>query len=524
MNLTLSTPNSPGYAGAHFRIAPSATGLGLSGSAAAGAVTLSTLGTTGGNAAAVPVTITADTPSISIASGAGPQLGIGYDLYFGYSNQSETINLSGSAGQNVIVHADNSSLNSLTGTIALTHLQLDTAIYSYYDPLSVDLSLAQPLHAFTLLRGGSDGDPAAFNGNTVTLSGSGQSFTAMETAGTATSPRHHDGERRIGRRARFDGPAANRGAHRRGQHQFRGSGRRQSFHLCRFRALRRHFQRHRECRRQQLHQRGSVSLSATGAYAGQATLGTSAAPLNVTAANVALTSSGDIYVNTAGTLASLAVAAFHPAQDTSYNYTGYSANYVYQIGGSTSLSATDDAADTLTSIGSFTSSTPVGFSFTSDRSILVGSIDAGAAGSVTLTANGNWMSWPYYNSTHIGIEQGSGSGITAGSVNLNANGYRGHAGTAATALDVDAAHLSINVNGDINVADAAALDSLSLTVAHGYDNALNYTPNNSYAITAPNIALSLVDNWNGDFYQNVQLQNLVSAPCRLSPSTSPIPA
>ncbi len=170
---------------------------------------------------------------------------------------------------------------------------------------------------------------------------------------------------------------------------------------------------------------------------------------------------------------------------------------------------TDDAADTTTSIGSFTSDAPVNFSFTADRVIQVGTIDAGAAGSVTLTTNGNWTSSPYYNYTAIGIEQGSGSGITAGSVNLNANGYLGHAGTAATALVIDAANLNVEVNGDINIADAAALDTLSLSLSHGYDAQQGYDPNRSYSITAPDLALTLVDQLNNG-YGVVALQNLVS--------------
>jgi hypothetical protein len=131
-NLTLYTPNSQSYAGANFLIAPQATGLGLSGSAVSGAVTLATLGTTGPSATAVPVVITQDTPSLSINSGAGPQLGIGYNLYFGNSYPSMAANLSGSAGQNVIVHVDDnaSSMSALTGNIALTNLQIDENLFS----------------------------------------------------------------------------------------------------------------------------------------------------------------------------------------------------------------------------------------------------------------------------------------------------------------------------------------------------------------------------------------------------------
>jgi hypothetical protein len=169
---------------------------------------------------------------------------------------------------------------------------------------------------------------------------------------------------------------------------------------------------------------------------------------------------------------------------------------------------TDDAADTATLINSLASSAPLNFSFTTDRTIQVGSMNAGSTGSVTLTTNGDWTNFPGNNYTSIGIEQEAGSGITAGSVTLNANGYLGHAGTVATALNVDTANLGVSVNGNINVADSAALQTLDLTLAHRYNDQLGWI-DNSYAITAPNIALTLIDQFNNG-YNNVALQNLVS--------------
>jgi filamentous hemagglutinin family protein len=514
LNLTLYTPSSSSYAGANFLMTPATTGLGFSGSADSSGVTLATLGTTGASATAVPVTITTDTPSITINSGAGSQLGIGYNLYFGNSYQSMAANLAGSAGQDVIVHLDDnvSSMNSLTGNIALTNLQIDENFYSWHSPLTVDLTLTRALNAFTLVRTGDDYDPTSFNGSSLELSGSGQTFSAVETAGVpgstpgvttvnAASATALDLTVNLQTAGIIDVGTINFGslgtvnlsAGLNYQYASPFSGVTSAIEGV---------------DGSNLISAANVNLGASTYYAGQATLGTSSTAMNVDAPNVALTSSGDIYLTTGGTLSSLAITVSHPHQDTSGNFHTTTENYVYQIGGSTTLTATDDAADTATALN-FTSSSPVSFSFTTDRTIDVGTINAGVAGSVTLNANGNWTNWPYHNYTHIGIEQGSGSGITAGTVNLNATGYQGHAGTDATALEVDTAHLSVNVDAEINIADSAVLNSLNITLAHNYDDQTGWR-DNDYAITAPNIALTLVDQqWNG--YGVVALENLVSA-------------
>ena len=224
LNLTLFTPNSQSYGGANYLMAPATTGLGFSGSANASGVTLATLGTTGTNPAAVPVSITTDTPSITINSGAGAQLGIGYDLYFGNSYQSLATNLSGSAGQNVIVHLDDNvsqSLNSVTGNIALSNLQIDENLYSWHSPLTLNFALTQPLTALTLVRTGSDGDPTSFNGSSVSLSrqwpvvhGGGDDRNGRQRA------RGDDLEWRVDNRARPHRQSADGGNHRRRHHQF----------------------------------------------------------------------------------------------------------------------------------------------------------------------------------------------------------------------------------------------------------------------------------------------------------------
>ena len=510
--LTLNTPAASTYAGAHFLMTPLTSGLGFSGSASAGGVTLSTLGTTGPSATAVPVVITADTPSISINSGAGPQLGIGYDLYFGNSYQNVVANLAGSTGQTVTVHLDNTSsaLSSLTGTLQLSNLLIDENLYSGHAPLSVDLTLGQALNAMTVTRTGLDYDPTSFSANSLVLSGSGQSFSDVETAGIFGSvPGVATLNAASTTALALTVNLQTTGVIDVGTINFRALGAvNLSTHIggVPFHGI---ISAIDGVDGSNSISANTVNLSATGNYAGQATLGTSAAALNVTATNLALTSSGDIYVNTAGPLSSLSVTASHPFTDQSFHGLGYTYNYVYQIGGSTSLSATDDATDFLTSLN-FSSATPLAFSFSSDRTIQVGSIDAGAAGSVFLTANGNWTSNPVYSQVPIGIEQGTGSGITAGTVSLTATGFKGHAGTPNTALEATTADLTVNVDGNINIADSLALAALNLTLTHGHEFQSTYQAQNSYAITAPNIDLTLNDYFD-DSFRYLQLQNLSSS-------------
>ncbi len=516
LNLTLGIPDAPSYAGAHFLIAPATTGLGLSGSADATGVSLASLGTTGTNPAAVPLTIIADTPSITIDSGAGAQLGIGYVLQFGATYPEIAANLSGSVGQTVHIELnDNLPVPTLlTGTLALTNLQVDENLASSHSPLTADFTLAQPLSAFTLVRDGSYSDWGSFAGNRFAMAGSGQSFQAVESfaggnvAGAvtvnATSATPLDltvdvettGNIAVGTINLAGLSTVNLTANTSNlpyQLSFSGliSGIEgvdgsNSIHAA------------------------NVNLSATGLDGGQATIGTAAVPLNVSGTNLALTSTGDLYLNTSGALASLAIVVSHPIRDddqNNYPYDTTSTNYVYQITGSTTLAATDDAADTATNL-SFTSASPINFSFKTDRIIDVGTIDAGATGSVSLTANGNWNIPPYYITLPIGIEQGTGSGITAGTVSLTANGLLGHAGTSATALDVATPNLTVNVNGSINIADTLPLTALSLTLTHGAAPG-GGQPDNSYALTAPDLALSLVDQFNAS-PGFVALQNLVS--------------
>jgi mucin-19 len=503
--LTLATPTSGSYAGGNFSIAPQGVGLGLTGTDNMTGITLTTLGTTGTNPAAVPVSIVADTPGITIASGAGSQLGIGYTLSFGTSYSSVVTNLAGSAGQNVVVQTNNSNgtSTSLTGAIALTDLELDTALYSGNNPLTVDWTLAQPLSAFKVVRTGNDNDPASFNGNTITLTGSGESISLVEASGalgaapgtmtvnaTSSAPLSLEvalqtagiidvGTVDLGQQGALMLSATSTigGAYSSYSSAILGGSNSNSITA------------------------GTVNLTATNANAGQATIGTSDAPVNIAGGAVSLTTSGDLYASTGSGVTALSVTTSHPG------WVNSGINNTYEVTGTSNLSITDDVS-TVTQTVNLAAMTPLAFSFTTDAAIQVGSINAGSTGSVNLTANGSYGDSQYL--TPIAITQGTGSGITAQTVNLTAMGYGGNIGTSMTALSVAAPNLSISSNSNINVADTVALQALSLDLSHSFNRADDYTPANTYSITAPSLTFTLNDNFGG-YWSNIQIANLSSS-------------
>ena len=508
LNLALATPTASSYAGASFSIAPETTGLGLTGTDTPTGITLATLGTTGTNPAAVAVSIVADTPIINISSGAGAQLGIGYTLSFGTSYPSGVVtNLSGSAGQNVIVQTDNSNgtPTSLTGTIALSNLELEAALYSGHNPLTVDYTLGQALTGFTLVRTGNDYDPGSFSGNTVSLTGSGEAVSIAETAGTlgglpgeislnASSSVPLSLGINLQTAGAIDVGTVNlgsQGALTLSATSYIGGGSNGFTYSSAILGA----------AAGNSITAGTVDLTATNPNASQSAVGTSADPINIAGGSVALTTSGDLYASTGSGVTSLSVTTYHP------NWINSGLNNTYQIGGTSNLSITDDVS-TLTQTVNLAATNPIAFSFATDAAIQVGSINAGSTGSVSLAANGSYTGNGNY--TSIGITEGTGGGITARTVNLSAIGYWGNIGTSTTALPVAAQNLTVASDANIWLADSVALQSLGLTVSHAYVAQYQYTPSNLYSITAPNITLTLADHFGG-YWSNLQIVDLTSA-------------
>ena len=510
LNLDLYIPNSGSYAGAHFSIAPVTTGLGLSGSADSTGVTLATLGTTGSNPAAVPVNITANTPSITIDSGAGPQLGIGYTLSFGTSYPSVVANLSGSAGQNVVLDVNNAngSAKTITGALSLTNLVVNDLSYSGNSPLDLNFTLGQALSAFQLVRSGNDNDPASFNGGSVTLAGSGQTITTLESTGShgaapsaltvnanSTSALNLEVDLQESGSINVGTIAVGAGDVTLSAHSNVGSGG-GGFTPYSTAILGTNSSNSITA--------SSVSLSATNGNAGQATIGTSATPININASAANFTTSGNLYAATGSALGDLSITASHP------NWRNAANSNTYTITGSTALSASDTAASFTTTLASMSSSSPVDFSFTTDAALATGTINAGSSGSVSLTSTGSFNGGGNYPA--IGISRSSGT-ITAGTVDLTSTGYQGYVGVSGTAMSVAAPNLEVTSDGNVYVADSASLNSLSLALGHSNSYTLGYVPNNAYSITASNIsALSIIDNNNNGncCSPNIQLANLVS--------------
>ncbi len=97
LSLELHTPSTGPYAGAHFSIAPQGAGLGLTDRPIPRALLWRPWDDRDQPRRGIGV-IVADTPSITVSSGAGSQQGVGYNLSFGGSYSSGVANLSESAG------------------------------------------------------------------------------------------------------------------------------------------------------------------------------------------------------------------------------------------------------------------------------------------------------------------------------------------------------------------------------------------------------------------------------------------
>jgi filamentous hemagglutinin family protein len=509
--LNFYAPNGTNVTSANYAMVPTTTGLGFTGHGTPAGITLDTLGTTGSNPAAVPISITSYSPSITIDSGATGQLGVGYQLGFSGSYQSVVANLAGSSGQTVVVHTDNTLVNGISGVLGLTNLELDANTYSNYAPLAVSWALNQPLSVFTLVRGGNAGDAnaaAAFGGNSVVLSGSGQTISDVESAGTgqggtpgtmlldaqsttALALKVHlneDGILSVGNIGLTPQSTVTLGVNSQTSGfyaNFSGAivGSNSSNSIT----------------------AGSVTLTASAPYANSASLGIASAPVNIDAANVVLTSSGNIYANTSSALDSLSITALHPAWQAA------GGSYVYQVGGSAGLQAADaNTTAPSTNLTSLAPTGPLNFSFTSDANLLVGALNVGS-GSLTLASNGSFTG--SNNFTPIGIDALNGGSITAGSVTLDSTGYLGHVGGINGSLALTTPNLTISSDGNVAVADSTALTALSLSVGHSRNLQNNVAANNTYSITAPQLTMSMVDNNNNAFCCNtsVQILELVSS-------------
>jgi len=176
-----------------------------------------------------------------------------------------------------------------------------------------------------------------------------------------------------------------------------------------------------------------VTLSAAAGSVGSA-----ATPMNVTAPQLSVTANGDIGVNDSATLTSLSLT----------RGSGSSGTYAINTGGGQTFNITEDgSAHNLTQV---TSSTPLAFSFSGQRSVNVGDIDVGAAGSATLSSAANIAN------------SGTGSSIAAGTVSLTA-GSAGSIGASGNAIALEGTTaLTLSAGRNFYAASDTALTDLTI--------------------------------------------------------------
>jgi filamentous hemagglutinin family protein len=177
-----------------------------------------------------------------------------------------------------------------------------------------------------------------------------------------------------------------------------------------------------------------VTLSATGA------VGNGTAALTVDAPRLSVSAGASMAVNDNATLTELSLTRL----------AGSSGTLALTAGGGQVFSVSEDfGAHSLTQVNS---STPLAFAFNGTRSVNVGSIDVGAAGSAILASTGGGIA-----------NLGTGSSITAGTVGLSAASFAS-IGSSTDALSLHGTtDLTLSAGRDIHVASDAALSNLAIT-------------------------------------------------------------
>ncbi|WP_345250476.1 filamentous hemagglutinin N-terminal domain-containing protein, partial [Pigmentiphaga soli] len=212
----------------------------------------------------------------------------------------------------------------------------------------------------------------------------------------------------------------------------------------------------------------AVSLSALNSYNDAVLNGIgngTGSPLLVETRSLDLTASGSIAVRGTEALQHLGMTVSHTnynVASASYTYTPV---YSYSVVGTgiSNFSVADAGNGLSTTLTNVSTSSPLDFSFTSDRALTVGTIDVGSAGTVTLTSRGSYQS-PTGSFPAPSILGSSGNRITAGSVTLSAaNAYGSVGGSGTQTINTTTKNLSITSAANVYVSNNSALDSLSLT-------------------------------------------------------------
>lgn len=206
--------------------------------------------------------------------------------------------------------------------------------------------------------------------------------------------------------------------------------------------------------------------------------------IDVTTANLSVRSTGDIYINNSSTLSRLAITASH----------SNSGNRTYQV---TAPGLTFSVADQSllvtggmgTVINNVTAS-GLDFSFASDRTLQVVTIDTGSTGRVTLGGS-------------IVDDNNDSTRITAGTLTLNGNSAGGSSTSILKELDTTVGTLHTNLTGALflietdnltlgtnNVTNSATITSLNGGI---FSDGSNRFSTGSLSLTANNGSLGALD-------------------------------
>jgi len=234
-----------------------------------------------------------------------------------------------------------------------------------------------------------------------------------------------------------------------------------------------------------------VLLTATSSTAGGGSIGSSGTALRVDAPTVVVTGSGNVYVDDAQNLTSLAMTLTHGTDNTfGYDVTASNLN---------SFAITDGSTQSL----GLAVSGAMDFSYSVDRALSLATVDAGTSttGSISLTSR----SAP--TGTGAQINRSSGS-LTGGSITLSATGFNGGVGAGAT-LSTNTKNLSIASGGNVSVSNATTLDALSLDARHNTSGSSTH----SYSISSTGLTFSISDTLGNNAFQ---LSNIAQSGLDLS--------
>ncbi|MES2887743.1 MAG: filamentous hemagglutinin N-terminal domain-containing protein [Pseudomonadota bacterium] len=188
---------------------------------------------------------------------------------------------------------------------------------------------------------------------------------------------------------------------------------------------------------------GNAATAVTGSQVtlfAQGAIGTSTAALTVDTPSLSLTAAGEVAVNDIATLTELSLTRLPGSQGT----------LALTAGAGQSFALSEDAGShTLTQVSS---STPLAFSFVGQRSVNLGTLNVGAAGTVGVSSASGDIA-----------NTGPGSSITAGTVALTA----GTAGSIGDSVSSVALHgttdLTLSAGRHMHVASDTTLSNLALT-------------------------------------------------------------